>query len=419
MIKERTGNDWKGYWNLLVVQALNAFNEKGTQFLLIPLGVALWGDETQIEYFLSALILLPYLFLSPLVGWVSDCYIRAKVIRWMIFIQVAVMAGVFLSIYFENIHAAIACFGVFTIQAAFFSPAKKGIIKDMLGSKNIGFASGLIEMMVVLALLFGQIGVFAWFDYLLKSGASPWVAAYVPMGWMLVIAVPMAFLSKMIPEYAVVEKRPFQAKLLWELKGQIQELWRDPRLRYSELGISYFWFFGGAMLLVVLQIAREVTGGGAGYGSLGAHLMGWLSGGIVVGGVIASLCSKGKIHMRSAQMGSLIMVASCLSLGILSLESHWFYVTLGLAGAGAAAFLVPLNAYLQNTADNANRSNIIAAGNCIDMFMSLLAVGLQLALKLMGVSPAIQCFVFAGLTIFIYYMTLHKLSGVIKSEHLE
>ena len=41
--KEPTKKEWASFWTLVAVQAQNAFNEKAVQFLLIPLGVWLWG----------------------------------------------------------------------------------------------------------------------------------------------------------------------------------------------------------------------------------------------------------------------------------------------------------------------------------------------------------------------------------------
>ena len=54
------------------------------------------------------------------------------------------------------------------VQATVFSPAKKGIVKDIVGTSRMGFASGIVELASILSLLIGQIGVFIWFRYLLE-----------------------------------------------------------------------------------------------------------------------------------------------------------------------------------------------------------------------------------------------------------
>ena len=52
-----------------------------------------------------------------------------------------------------------------------------------------------------------------------------------------------------------------------------------------------------------------------------------------------------------------------------------------LVGAFAAAYLVPLNAHLQDNCEPSNRSTVIAAGNLMDCIMGLVAVGFQLMLR--------------------------------------
>ena len=55
-----------------------------------------------------------------------------------------------------------------------------------------------------------------------------------------------------------------------------------------------FWFLAGALMLISLQIAQEHPIGDAGFSMSAAILMAWLSGGTVVGGVIASIICRKK-----------------------------------------------------------------------------------------------------------------------------
>ena len=404
-----SSQNWRAFWSLLGVQSLNAFNEKGTQFLLIPLGAALLGQATTIEYTLGALILLPYLLFSPLVGWISDYYSKARVIQWMLVVQVLVMLGIWGALRAESLNAAVALFGVFAVQATFFSPAKKGIVKDILGEKSLGFASGLMEMCVVLALLLGQIGVFVWFDSRYKSGIDPWSSASFPLMVMALLAIPLSLFALLVPRYEPLERRPFRASLFFEHFGQLCEMWRHKKLRYSEMGIAYFWFFGGAILYIVLEIAKTQTAGGAGYGHYGAMLMGWLSGGIVAGGVLISCLSLKKIHLKASFWGVAGMVLSCLALAHTPLTSAFFQAWLFCAGASASFLLVPLNAYFQDTSENSKRGSMIAAGNFCDMFLSLIAVGIQFLWMSLGISTSVQFILLAILSVLVYFLSLEPL----------
>ena len=128
--KEPTRKEWAGFWTLVAVQAQNAFNEKAVQFLLIPLGVWLWGaDGSTLEYILGAIFVLPYILFSPLVGWLADCFCKTRIIQVMSVVQILVMSCMLFCFYQRDMYAAILWFAVFATQATILSPAKKALSK--------------------------------------------------------------------------------------------------------------------------------------------------------------------------------------------------------------------------------------------------------------------------------------------------
>lgn len=396
-VKEPTAKEWWSFWTLLLVQAQNALNEKAAQFLLIPLGVALWQEQSNLQYTLGAIIVLPYLFISPFVGWLSDRFCKTRIIQIMAFLQIFVLLGMWFSLINHNIHGAIIWFTVFAFQATVLSPAKKGIVKDMVGVKYIGFASGLVEMSSMLALIVGQIGVFIVYAYLQQGGHGAWESSSIPTLVLMLLAVPVALMTLIVPRYPIIEKKPFRWALFYEHFGQIKELWSDRRLRLSETGISYFWFFATVMLLITLQIAQETTAEVDNYALLAAELMAWLSGGVVVGGVLVSLICRHKVELGTIPMGAFGMMASCILLACFEPNSLPFLVLLSATGISGAFFYMPLNGYLQNTSEDSKRGNIIAAGNFMDMGMGLVGVVFQFLLKVLGFSIAWQCIIMAVL----------------------
>lgn len=409
--KEPSKKEWRGFWTVLLVQAQNALNEKAAQFLLIPLGAALWGAAGNLEYYLGAIIVIPYLLISPFVGWVADRYCKARIIQVMAFLQIFVMLGMWYSLVHHNIYGAICWFTIFAIQATLLSPAKKGIVKDIVGVKRLGFASGLVEMSGVFALMVGQVGVFIWFDVLNSSEGDAWHAAAFPTLILTLFALPPSIASLFLPRYPVLEKKSFKWSVFYEHIAQVKELWRHRELRLSEIGISYFWFYASVMLLMTLQIAKNITGGGDGFGNTGAILMGWLCGGVIAGGVVVSCMSRRKIEIGTIPLGALGMTISSVLLACFPLNSYGFNISLFISGFSGAFFLVPLNGYLQNNCDNAKRGNIIAAGNFLDMTMGLMAVIFQMSLKNIGMSIAWQCIILAILTAGITLMSLRLIPG--------
>ncbi len=415
--KEPTRKEWRGFWTLVAVQAQNAFNEKAVQFLLIPLGVWLWGASgSTLEYTLGAIFVLPYILFSPLVGWLADCFCKTRIIQVMSIMQIFVMGCMLFCFYQHDMHAAILWFAVFATQATILSPAKKGIVKDLLGSRYIAFGSGIIEMSMVFVLLVAQIGVFFWFSYLLgrysalPDGATEagWSAVKLPTIVFLSLAGAVAAASFLVPRYPARQTRRFSWSLFYEHFVQVKYLWKDRLLRLSELGISYFWCLAGSLFLILIQIAKglQAENPEMDFSLQCGILMAWLTGGVVVGGVLAAQLCKGKNELGLIPLGAIGITLCTLLLTIFDVNTYASNILLALTGAFGAAYLVPLNAFLQDHCDPANRGNIIAAGNLIDNLMGLVAVGLMWVMHACGASPQEQFFVLFLMSLFIMVTSL-------------
>ena len=376
---------------------MNALNEKGVQFLLIGLGI--WMAR-ELQYSLSILIVLPFVLFSPLGGWIADRWCKTRLLQAMVLLQVVVLVGMSAGLWLENLPLAVGCFGIFCVQAMFFSPAKKGLTKDIVGSENIGFASGVMEISTMLALLVGQIGALYLIYTLLKLWGpdSGWQAAALPCACCTVGAVVVFILSLFMPRYPAQSKRPFTWNLLWCHFTQLRMLWNNKVLRNSEI-----WFLASVMMLIVLQMAAEAHPVASktdflqvlGQQKDSALLFAWLSGGSITGGLCASLICAKKIRTWVASAGGVGMTLGCIALAFLPYGTPLFFAALTFTGFTAAGYLVPLNALLQDRADDDKRGDVIAAGNLVDCFLGMLAVGIQGAMNAMGLPPQIQCAILA------------------------
>lgn len=393
---------WGSFWSLTVIQSMNALNEKGVQFLLIGLGI--WM-AMELQYSLSVLIVLPFVLFSPLGGWLADRWSKTRLLQAMVLLQVFVLAGMTLGLWLENLALAVFCFAVFCVQAMFFSPAKKGLTKDIVGSRNIGFASGVMEISTMLALLVGQIGALYLIYTLLKLWGpdSGWQAAALPCACCTAGAVIVFIMSLFMPRYPAQSTRPFSWQLLWCHFSQLRMLWQNKVLRNSEIGIGFFWFLASVMMLIVLQMAAEANPVQSkddflqvlGQQKDSALLFAWLSGGSISGGLCASIICARRIRTWVATVGGIGMTLGCVALALLPYGSPLFFAALTFTGFTAAGYLVPLNALLQDRADDDKRGDVIAAGNLIDCGLSIVAVLLQGCMKATGISPQWQCGILA------------------------
>jgi acyl-[acyl-carrier-protein]-phospholipid O-acyltransferase / long-chain-fatty-acid--[acyl-carrier-protein] ligase len=167
---------------MIVQQTQNAFNDKMAQFILIPLGGAVGffgGIGGRADDCAALCVVRPDRRLAerPLFEARRDAGRGVM--------QLVVLAWIAGAILLRNMPMALAGFFALAVQSAFFSPAKIGINKELVGSRHLGFATGIQQMAAMLAMLAGQI-VAGWiFDKRYQglggdSGAA-WDAAFGPI----------------------------------------------------------------------------------------------------------------------------------------------------------------------------------------------------------------------------------------------
>lgn len=412
--------DTRSFWTMIVLATQNAFNDKAAQTMLIALGVflanaafklnegAMMGlEELSFESAKSSawispafaiLILAPFIFLAPLAGWVSDRYSKTNVLRFGAFMQMVVLGFIFWAVQIEHFIFAIAGFGLLALQSTILSPAKKGIVKEMLGSEKLGFASGVLELSSVLAICAGQIISGFWFNSRLGEAGSPWLAVNWPILLLFLFSIPAFLVSYSLKVYPSPSKRPFTMSIIWEHIGQMKDVVGDPKIRLSALAIAFFWFVGGFINIAAIQVANQLTSGtSGGMGVELAYMLSAASGGMILGGALASYSCRRSIELGLVPIGGILMVAGSIALACVSTDGIWFKIWIGFTGFGAAIFLVPLNAYLQDNCSEDKRGKVIAGSNLLDCLAGAAAVGLFMWLTNIDVLISTQFIILAVL----------------------
>ena len=413
------GADQRSFWTMVLLAIQNAFNDKAAQTFLTALGVFLLTNEIMssdhsslssvdladklsdaragVAPMLSMLILIPFIFLAPLAGWISDRFSKTMVLRGGALMQMLVLGLILVAVVTRQYWLGVVGFGLLALQSTLLSPAKKGVIKEMMGSERLGFASGIVELSSVLAICLGQIISGFVYDSRLaatQSGASAsgdgWQAVYWPILILFIFAIPAFLASFLIKVYPSPSKRPFKVSILWEHVGQMKDLLGDSKIRLSALAIGFFWFIGGFVNIVAFQVGSELTAGTTGYGKELAMLLGFASGGMILGGAVASYSSRRSIELGLVPIGGILMVIGCVAMYFVGIDSFMFKFWIGFIGFGAAMFLVPLNAHLQDSCPEKKRGKVIAGSNLLDCLAGALAVAAQVLMTKFGVSIQVQ-----------------------------
>jgi len=118
--KKVDGADTRSFWTMVLLSVQNAFNDKAAQTMLIALGVFLanaafkLGEganmsldtlaeksaeaSANISPSFAILILIPFIFLAPIAGWISDRYSKTRVLRAGALMQMVVLGFIFWSV---------------------------------------------------------------------------------------------------------------------------------------------------------------------------------------------------------------------------------------------------------------------------------------------------------------------------------
>ncbi len=384
---EPTRRQWLGFWSMIVLQTQNAFNDKLAQFTLIPLGAAVGfsvmipvgaGVEVDVPSAAGLLMALPMVLFAPLAGWVSDRFSKRSVMLGAAITQVLVLGWICVSVMLQNMPAALCGFFALAVQSAFFSPAKIGINKELVGSKHLGFAAGIQQMSAMLAILTGQIVAGGLFDHRFKGHGGgddvAWHAALIPLLWLAGLSIPALAMAWAIPKVPAQGGAKFTAKLAISHFLNLADLWRDGPLRRASFGVAFFWGFAAFINLWSFKVAEEMTGGGEGFGTLSSKFIAAASLGMAAGFGFASFLLRKRIDLAWVPVAAAAMTLTALLLAFLTPGGWLFLTTLALLAFSAAVFLAPLSAWMQDRYPAAKRGELQSAVNLQDCMAGIIAV---------------------------------------------
>ena len=357
-----------GFQAFLWTQFLAAFNDNVYKMIVSVGAVELAANQLLGSRYLAiagAVFVLPFLLFAGYAGQLADRFSKTRVLQITKAFEIAIMGVGMIALYLRSIEMLLAVLFLLAMQANFFSPAKYGILPEMLSEAQLTRANGLLELSTFAAIVLGtSVGSFLF---------ARWKGEPLILGSMLLaIAIVGSLTSLFIRKVpASGSRRRMQWNPFGEVWTGVQRIYRDRPLWLTVAGISYFWFLGALFQMAVILIGTEslrlsdlrtgllVTALAVGIG-LGSVAAGWLSGDTVEIGLVP--------------YGAAALGVCSIALGF----AHSFASSaIWLAGAGFAGglFIVPLNAFLQEHAGREEKGRLLATNNFLNMIGVVLASG--------------------------------------------
>ncbi len=357
----------RNYPLLLVSQFLGAFGDNcilavilGPVMKRFQAGDITGSEQSIANIYYTSLLFVPYLVCAPLAGYFNDRYPKTHALIIGNGLKVLGAFLAWISLAHEQWWLSIGYF-VVGIGACIYSPAKYGILPEILPMERLVKANGTVEMLTLMAILCGNI-----------VGARLVDTLSLPVCYTIVIGIYATstvlnlFMTR-TPEYRETRFKPS----LQEFCHTLLDLVRRPRLLKILIGTSLFWVCGAMMKMNFQPWGQQVMGFET---MTQVALLGlWLSIGVMAGSMLAGQLHKvGDLH-ATRRYGLLLAVAIAAVASTHYLQQAGFshgrgysIAMLLFAGFAAGLFLIPLNAALQAEAHQGKLGKTLATQNLLE-----------------------------------------------------
>jgi len=359
-----------GFQAFLWTQFLGALNDNIYKIAVSMRAVHIAANSSASGFYLSlagAVFVVPFLLFSGYSGHLADAVSKRKVLVGVKIFEIFAMAAGLATFFTTRIEWMLIVLFLMALHSTVFSPAKYGLVPEILPGRDLSRANALLEMTTFVAIVVGtSIGSLlftAWTGHLWRLGAA-----------MLAVAIAGFATSLRIPRVpAAGSDQPFRWNPFAEVAAGTRHLRRDRALWLTVLGISYFWFLGFLLQMDLLLFGSETLHADDLHIGLMATC---LAIGIGAGSMLAGRLSGDKVELGLVPLGSALMGVFSIGLSLASGSYAASMVMLSLLGLAAGLFIVPLNAFLQERAGDREKGRLIATNNFYNTIGLLLASAL-------------------------------------------
>jgi LPLT family lysophospholipid transporter-like MFS transporter len=337
-----------GFYTIMAAQFFSSLADNALLIAAIALLIELSAPEWM-KPLLKLFFTVSYVVLAPFVGAFADSMPKGKVMFITNTIKIAGCALLFFAI-----HPLLA-YAVVGLGAAAYSPAKYGILTELLPPERLVAANGWIEGTTVSSIILGTMvggalispAISGWllsfdfpgFDFAIDSPAE---SAILVIGVIYGIA---ALFNLRIPDTGARYERQHTnpVKLLADFWHCNTTLWRDKLGQISLAVTTLFWGAGATLQFIVLHWARDQLGMQL---DKAAILQGIVALGIAGGAILAARFVPLKQTPSVLKLGVImgLVVPAMTLVSSMGASIPLLVIIGGLAGY----FVVPMNALLQH-----------------------------------------------------------------------
>lgn len=349
-----------GFYTIMAAQFLSSLADNA----LLIAAIALLREAHSADWlipFLKLVFVVSYVLLAPFVGAFADALPKGRV---MFLTNAVKLLGCLLLL---GALPPLLAYALVGFGAAAYSPAKYGILTELLPAERLVAANGWIEGTTVASIILGTVlgGV------LISPHVAPWLLSFdlpfvdtpidTPAEEAIVVTTGIYALAALfnlcIPDtgarYPERTSNPLALlRVFWHCN---LTLWRDPLGQIALAVTTLFWGAGASLQFLVLKWAEHQLDMRL---DQATRLQGVVALGVALGAVLAA----GWVPLRRSLRVLPLGVAMGLAILLMTIVHHEFMAmaVLLIIGVLSGFFVVPMNALLQHRG-----YVIMSAGNSI------------------------------------------------------
>ncbi|GGX01987.1 lysophospholipid transporter LplT [Undibacterium macrobrachii] len=338
----------RGFYTIMAAQFFSSLADNALLIaaiaLLVTMEAPLWMTPL-----LKWSFALSYVLLAAFVGAFADSRPKGKV---MFFTNLIKIIGC--GLMFFNVHPVIA-YGVVGFGAAAYSPAKYGILTELLPAEKLVAANGWIEGLTISSIILGVVLGGKLVDPQISAKLLSFDFPIVDVGItttnqsalcaITICYVIAAIFNRYIPDTGAryQQQKSNPVCLLKDFAHCSIKLWRDKLGQISLAVTTLFWGAGATLQYLVLKWAEVNLHMPLNKGS---ELQGVFAVGIAIGALFAARIVPLKKSLSVMPLGVLMGLVVTTMIFV---KNVWLaYPLLIFIGGLAGFFVVPMNALLQH-----------------------------------------------------------------------
>jgi MFS family permease len=359
----------RSFVGLIIAQFLAGFNDQAihasAMFYALHKGV----DEAM------AISLMPILFYSPwaifctLAGYFADRYSKTRaLVIWKfseIVISLVMVGGFVLGMQgghtSDLLSVIIIMSTVFMMgtHAAFFAPAKYGAMPEILQAHVLSRGNGILESTTFLASILGTVvGGLLFFTFKDKE--------YLIGVTLLVLSIIGALASLMIAKLPVGNPTKVLPRNIYQpLLASLRCIFGSNPVRLGCLGIAFFIFMVAYMRSTMYMHGQSRIPPWDEFHT--SWVVATVALGVGIGSPLAGFLSGHKIELGLVPLGCLGMIFACVLAGLMLDHNPALITSLIIIGFFSGFYMVPLYTLVQHRAPKAEKGDILAASNFINV----------------------------------------------------